>query len=282
RRCLTSMLRFTKLQVADEVTNGINYFRLTFLQELPRLYAEFEHALKERFALDALPWLPPFLTVGSWIGGDRDGNPNVNADVLRTAQVLHARLLFAHYLEEVNLLGKAAPYAAADELALELETISAALKKQGAGLLAMGRLRTLLRKVTLFGFHLAPLDLRQSSDVHEAAVDELFSRAGIAGYQQMDEKGRVALLVKELSSPRPLRSPYVEYSELLQKELSILEAAAEGRQRFGARAVPRYVISHCESVSDLLEVAVLLREAGLLKPGAAAPLELDIVPLFES
>ena len=346
RLWLTSMLRFTKLQVADEVTNGINYFRLTFLQELPRLYAEFEHALKERFALDALPWLPPFLTVGSWIGGDRDGNPNVNADVLRTAQVLHARLLFAHYLEEVNLLGrelglsarlsnvpaqvhalaersadlsphrqdepyrraitgiyarlaataealaqhiaapppvgKAAPYAAADELALELETISAALKKQGAGLLAMGRLRTLLRKVTLFGFHLAPLDLRQSSDVHEAAVDELFSRAGIAGYQQMDEKARVALLVKELASPRPLRSPYVEYSELLQKELSILEAAAEGRQRFGARAVPRYVISHCESVSDLLEVAVLLREAGLLKPGAAAPLELDIVPLFES
>src|SRR5438477_1529301 len=346
RLWLTSMLRFTKLQVADEVTNGINYFRLTFLQELPRLYAEFEHALKERFALDALPWLPPFLTVGSWIGGDRDGNPNVNADVLRTAHALHARLLFAHYLEEVNLLGrelglsarlsnvpaqvhalaersadlsphrqdepyrraitgiyarlaataealaqhiaapppvgKAAPYAAADELALELETISAALKKQGAGLLAMGRLRTLQRKVTLFGFHLAPLDLRQSSDVHEAAVDELFSRAGIAGYQQMDEKGRVALLVKELSSPRPLRSPYVEYSELLQKELSILEAAAEGRQRFGARAVPRYVISHCESVSDLLEVAVLLREAGLLKPGAAAPLELDIVPLFES
>ena len=346
RLWLTSMLRVTKLQVSDEITNGINYFRLTFLQELPRLYAEFEHALKERFALEELPWLPPFLTVGSWIGGDRDGNPNVNADVLRTAQVLHARLLFPHYLEEVNLLGrelglsarlsnvpaqvhalaersadlsphrqdepyrraitgiyarlaataealaqhvaappplgKAAPYATVDEFALELLTISAALKKQGAALLAMGRLRTLQRKVTVFGFHLAPLDLRQSSDVHEAAVDELFARAGIAGYQHMDEQARVALLAKELASPRPLRSPYVEYSALLQKELSILEAAAEGRRRFGARAVPRYVISHCESVSDLLEVGVLLREAGLLKPGAAAPLEIDIVPLFES
>jgi phosphoenolpyruvate carboxylase len=346
RLWLTSMLRATKLQVADEVTNGINYFRLTFLQELPRLYAEFEHALKERFALEELPWLPPFLTVGSWIGGDRDGNPNVSADVLRTAQGLHARLLFAHYLEEVNLLGrelglsarlsnvpaqvhalaersadlsphrqdepyrraisgiyarlaasaealaqhiaappplgKAAPYTSVDELALELQTIAAALKKQGAALLAMGRLRTLQRKLTVFGFHLAPLDLRQSSDVHEAAVDELLARAGIAGYQHMDEPARVALLAKELASPRPLRSPYLEYSALLQKELSILQAAAEGRRRFGPRAVPRYVISHCESVSDLLEVGVLLREAGLLKPGAAAPLEIDIVPLFES
>src|SRR5260221_169051 len=240
RLWLTSMLRTTKLQVADEVTNGINYFRLTFLQELPRLYAEFEHALKERFALEELPWLPPFLTVGSWIGGDRDGNPHVSADVLLTGHGLRAQLL------------------------------------------AMGRMRTLQRRLTVFGFHLAPLDLRQSSAVHEAAVDELLARAGIAGYQHMDEPARVALLAKELASPRPLRSPYLEYSTLLQKELSILEAAAEGRRRFGPRAVPRYVISHCESVSDLLEVGVLLREAGLLKPGAAAPLEIDIVPLFES
>src|SRR5258708_16233151 len=146
----------------------------------------------------------------------------------------------------------------------------------------MERLRTLQRKLTVFGCHLAPLDLRQSSAVHEAAVDELLARAGIAGYQHMDEPARVALLAKELASPRPLRSPYLEYSALLQKELSILEAAAEGRRRFGPRAVPRYVISHCESVSDLLEVGVLLREAGLLKPGAPPPLEIDIVPLFES
>src|SRR5436190_3444860 len=346
RLWLTSMLRVTKLQVADEVTNGINYFRLTFLQELPRLYAEFEHALKERFALPELPTLPPFLTVGSWIGGDRDGNPNVTADVLGTAQVLHARLLFAHYLEEVNQLGrelglsarlsnvpppvhalaersgdasphrqdepyrraitgiyarlaataaalaqhvaappplgKGAVYANAEAFGTELATIATALTKQGAALLAAGRLRHLQRKVSIFGFHLAPLDLRQSSDVHEAAVDELLSRAGIAGYPQMDERARVALLAGELASPRPLRSPYLEYSPLLQRELAILEAAAQGRRRFGARAVPRYVISHCDSVSDLLEVGVLLREAGLLRPGAAAPLDLDIVPLFES
>src|SRR5205814_1630245 len=135
---------------------------------------------------------------------------------------------------------------------------------------------------SLFGFHLAPLDLRQSSDMHEAAIDELLARAGIGGYRLLDEPGRVALLAKELASPRPLRSPYVEYSALVQKELAVLDATAAGRRRYGARSVPRYVISHCDSVSDLLEVGVLLREAGLLRPHAAAPLELDIVPLYES
>jgi phosphoenolpyruvate carboxylase len=346
RLWLTSMLRLHKLQVSDEVANGINYFRLTFLQELPRLYAEFEHALKERFELEDLPWLPPFLTVGSWIGGDRDGNPNVDAAVLRAAQALHARVVLEHYLAEVNALGrelglsarlrkvpsevhalaersgdasphrqdepyrraltgiygrlaataealaqhmaspppvnKGTAYASADELAGELATISAALRSQGATLLARGRLRLLERKVSVFGFHLAPLDLRQSSDMHEAAVAELLARAGIEGYEKLDEAKRVDLLAQELASPRPLRSPFVEYSPQLQKELAILGAAAEGRQRFGARSVPRYVISHCESVSDVLEVGLLLREAGLVRPSEKAPLEVDIVPLFES
>jgi len=347
RLWLTSMLRSARLAVADEIANGIAYFRLTFLQELPRLYAEFEAALKERFSLDELPWLPPFITVGTWIGGDRDGNPNVTAAVLRTAFTLQARMAFGHYLEEVNLLGKelalsarirAAPreiealagrsgdesayrrdepyrravsgiyarlaataqalaghhaspppvaagprYENAEELASDLHLISISLKKQGAELLARGRLRALERKLSLFGFHLAPIDLRQSADRHEAAVAELLARAGVVeNYKSLQESERVSLLARELAGPRPLRSPHLEYSALVENELAILAAAAEGRQRFGARAVPKYVISHCESVSDLLEVGVLLREAGLVKPGAAAPLELDIIPLFES
>ncbi len=346
RLWLTSMLRLHKLQVSDEVTNGINFFRLTFLQELPRLYNEFEHALKERFQVEEPPWLPPFLTVGSWIGGDRDGNPNVDAAVLRAAQLLHARLVLEHYLAEVNGLGRelglsgrlahvpqevsalaersgdpsphrqdepyrraltgiyarlaataqtlaqytasppplnqASAYASAEEFSAEIALIASALKTQGAARLAGGRLRALERKVSVFGFHLAPLDLRQSSDMHEQAVAELFARAGIDGYPGMNEQQRVELLAKELASPRLLRSPYVEYSPLVHKELAILEAAAEGRRRFGTRSVARYVISHCDSVSDLLEVGLLLREAGLVRPGKASPLEIDIVPLFES
>ena len=158
----------------------------------------------------------------------------------------------------------------------DLAVVSESLEKQGAGLLARGRLAALQRKVSLFGFHLAPIDLRQSSGEHEAAVSELLERAAVcSNYRDLDEKARTELLVKELSGPRPLRVPHVEYSEFLQKELAILAAAAEGRRRFGARAVPHYVISHCSAVSDLLEVGVLLREVGLLG-------QVDIIPLFES
>ena len=106
RLWLTAMLRGTRLAVSDEVANGLAYFRLTFLNQLPRLYAELEHALKERFDLDAEPRLPPFLTVGTWIGGDRDGNPYVTAAVMRGALAQQARLVLAHYLEEVGQLYK--------------------------------------------------------------------------------------------------------------------------------------------------------------------------------
>ena len=340
RLWLTAMLRGTRLEVADEVANGLAYFRLTFLNELPRLYAEFEHALKERYEIGAEPRLPPFLTVGTWIGGDRDGNPFVSAAVLRGALAQQARLVLGHYLEEMGLLYKelalstrvrAAPpqiealaaasgessayrrdepyrraisgiyarlagaaerlaelkanpppmvqqpaYANAEEFAADLSLISDSLKKQGAQRLVRGRLSALERKVSLFGFHLAPIDLRQSSGEHEAAVAELLARAAVCpNYRDLDEPARQEILARELSGPRPLRVPHVEYSEFLQKELEILAAVAEGRRRFGPRAVPHYVISHCSALSDLLEVGILLREAGLLG-------ELDIIPLFES
>ena len=347
RLWLTSMLRLTKLEVTDEINNGLAYFRMTFLSELPRLYEELEGALKECFELAQAPWLAPFLTIGSWIGGDRDGNPNVIAPTLAAALMQQAQLILQHYLEQVNLLGKELSistrikqvpaallaladasgddspyrhdepyrralsgiyarlaasaetltgrhvalqpsaqrpvYATAEELAADLDTVALALVAQGAQRLAEGRLARLRRQVSLFGFHLAPIDLRQSSDEHEASVAELLARAGVeAHYAALDEEARIALLARELAGPRPLRSPHLEYSPRVQRELAVLAAAADGCHRFGARAAPHYVISHCESVSDLLEVGVLLREAGLLRPGARPQLEMDIIPLFES
>ena len=337
RLWLTAMLRGTRLEVADEVNNGLAYFRLTFLEELPRLYAELEQALKEKYDVEAR--LAPFLTVGTWIGGDRDGNPYVNADVMRAALRQQAALILTHYLEQVGMLYKELalsariravpaeiealaasgessayrrdepyrraisgvyarlagaaeqlagvkanppatvaqpPYRSAEEFAADLALVSDSLRKQGAWRLARGRLSALQRKVTLFGFHLAPIDLRQSSEEHARAVAELLDRAGVVSdYLQMDENGRVAVLAKELSGPRPLRVPHLEYSQFVENELAILAAAAGGRKCFGARAVPHYVISHCSAVSDLLEVGVLLREVGLLG-------QLDIIPLFES
>ena len=347
RLWLTSILRLTRLEVSDEINNGLAYFRMTFLAELPRLYEELEAGLKERFGLAATPWLAPFLTVGTWIGGDRDGNPNVNAHTLALALAQQAQLALAHYLEEVNRLGKElsistrikqlpaalaalaegsgddspyrrdepyrraltgiyarlaassealagfrpvpapsvrrAPYASPEELAADLDAVAQALAEQGAARLAEGRLARLRRQLSVFGFHLAPIDLRQSSDEHEAVVAELLARAEVeAHYAALDEERRVLLLARELAGPRPLRSPHLEYSQRVGRELAVLAAAAEGHKRFGARAVPRYVISHCESLSDLLEVGVLLREAGLLRPGTRPELDMDIVPLFES
>jgi len=337
RLWLTSMLRLTKLEVADEIANGLAYFRLTFIEELPRLYVALEAALGVRR-------LPPFLRVGTWIGGDRDGNPNVGAATLLRALEQQARLALEHYLAETHELGRelalstrirAAPaeiaaaagasgddspyrsdepyrrivsgiyarlaataralcgleavpapslerpaYSGPGELAADLALIERGLEAQGAGRLAAGRLRALQRKVDVFGFHLARIDLRQSSGEHEAVVAELLARAGLdAGYAALDESARVALLARELAGPRPLRSPHLAYSALAESELAVMAAAAEGRRRLGAHAVPHYVISHCQSVSDLLEVGVLLREAGLLRPGE---LDMDIVPLFES
>ncbi len=215
RLWLTSMLRLTKLEVADEIGNGLAYFRLTFFEELPRLYAALEAALGAQR-------LPSFLWIGTWIGGDRDGNPNVGAATLEVALAQQARLAFEHYLHEVNELGRELPVST-----------------------------------------------------------RILARAGVVSdYAALDEAGRVALLARELAGPRPLRSPHLAYSPLAESELAVLAAAATGRRRLGAQAVPHYVISHCRSVSDLLEVGVLLREAGLLRPSDA--LDMDIVPLFES
>jgi phosphoenolpyruvate carboxylase len=344
RLWLTAMLRLEKLAVADEIVNALAYFRLTFLEEVPKVYADLEEALRARFSLAREPWLAPFLTVGTWVGGDRDGNPNVGAATLDMAATQQARLAFAHYLSEVHLLGREmglsarlktppaqvleaaarsgdesahrqdepyrrivsgiysrlaataralagheavpapvaerAPYGSAEEFAADLALIDHGLEQQGIGRLAEGRLRTLRRKVSIFGFHLAPIDLRQSSDQHEAVVGELLDKAGVAsGYRDLDEAKKLQVLIGELSGPRPLRVPHLAYSALATRELAVMDAAAQAHARFGREAVSKYIISHAESVSDLLEAGVLLREAGLLRGGAPA---LDIIPLFET
>src|SRR5262245_10599608 len=344
RLWLPAMLRLTRLAVAAEIVNALAYFRLTFIAELPRLYADLEEALRSRFGLAREPWLPPFLTVGSWVGGDRDGNPNVGAATLEIAAAQQARLILGHYLEEVNLLGRElslagrlmktppevleqaarsgdtsayrrdepyrrvvsgiysrlaatarvladlhaspppvaelAPYASAAELAADLELITQGLEAHGAGALAEGRLRSLRRKVSVFGFHLAPIDLRQSSDEHAVVVDELLQRAAVEPkYASLDENRKILVLERELAGPRPLRVPHVQYSALAEKELAVLGAAAQAQRHFGAAAVSKYIISHCESVSDLLEAGVLAREAGLLRPDGSS---VDVIPLFET
>ncbi len=339
----TAMLRLSKLQVRDEIDNGLAYYRYTFLDQIPKLYAALGQQLARDFAIDSES-IPPFLRTGSWIGGDRDGNPNVDSETLGYAIRAQAGVAFEHYLAEVHRLGGelslssrliapteallalattahdenphrkdepyrnaligiyarlaatsktlagytpprapsvvAEPYATPAEFRANLDTIAASLASHGATPLAARRLDPLRRAVDVFGFHLAVLDLRQHSEVHEQVIGELLSRARIADdYTSLAESARVQLLVRELAGPRLLASPHLEYSPRIVSELSILRTAAEIHARYGAAALPNYVISKCASASDLLEVAVLLKEVGLVRGESLA---LNIVPLFET
>jgi phosphoenolpyruvate carboxylase len=342
----TRMLRLEKLGVLDEVANGLSYFEQTFLPEVPRLYSALEDELRQRQAAPETQDLPAFLRIGSWIGGDRDGNPFVTGPVLAQALRLQSSKVFAHYLEQLHALGAelsittlvrpvspelealadrspdksphrrdepyrraltglyarvaatareldqleplrhaiadARPYASVDEFAADLETIHRSLEDNGSGLIARGRLRRLRCAVKVFGFHLATVDLRQNSDVHERVVNELFAAARPeVRYATLDEAGRVRVLVEELATPRLLSSPYVGYSDETRSELEILRTAAMMHTRYGVACIENYVISKCDSASDVLEVALLLREVGLYR-AADAHLSCNIVPLFET
>jgi phosphoenolpyruvate carboxylase len=334
----TRMLRPTKLSVLDEVENALAFFDATFLAEVPKVYAAVEHELGEAGGA-----LPVFLEVGSWIGGDRDGNPFVDGVVLTEALARQSERAFAYYTGEVRklrreltlaalyantspalaalaersaghsahqadepyrramatiagrlaatqheLLGTAAPasalerYETPEAFADDLAVVAESLRGNGAGLLAQGRVGTLLRAARVFGWTLAPIDLRQNSDVHERTVAELLEVA-LPGtdYLKLDEEARIALLLTELATCRPLMSRHIVYSAETAKELAIFDAARAAHKRYGGRAVRTAIISKADGVSDMLELAVLLKESGLLRPAAQA-LDVNIVPLFET
>jgi phosphoenolpyruvate carboxylase len=336
----TRPLRRERLFVADEIETALSYLRDVFLPVLPAAYARWERALGRR--------PKSFLRPGSWIGGDRDGNPFVDAVSLRLALSRAAETVLSHYLDQVHALGAelsisaeqadvpdavaalaersgdlglarrdepyrralsgiygrlaatfariagrppqrpsavpGEPYDSPEAFAAELATIAEGLGGIGVG----GPVERLIRAVETFGFHLATLDLRQNSDVHERVVGELLRVAGVeADYAALDEGARVALLRAELAGARPLASPFAAYSDETRSELEIVRAAAGAHAAYGPQSITTYIISKAGSVSDLLEVFVMLKEAGLWQagdpphadlPGAA----LMVVPLFET
>ncbi len=338
----TRLLRFSKLTVADEIENSLSYYESTFLREIPKIYASLEEALGTH------P-VAPFLRMGQWIGGDRDGNPNVNAQTLQQALKRQAEVALRHYLTEVHYLGSELslsammvdfppamkalaekspdtnahrmdepyrraltgmyarlaatlksltggdaarhavepqnPYADASSFLADLKIIQASLKSHHAQALAAQRLDPLIRAVEVFGFHLATVDLRQSSDQHEKVVDELLHTARIEkDYAALDETSKRAVLMQLLNDARPLRIPGAVYTEHTQSELAIFEAALAARATYGAEAIRHYIISHTETVSDLLEVLLLQKEVGLMRGTLddKALVDLIVVPLFET
>jgi phosphoenolpyruvate carboxylase len=180
-------------------------------------------------------------------------------------------------------VGPAAPYATAEDLLADLKILQQALVAAGASLLADGRLRRLRRAVEVFGFHLAALDLRQHSAVHARVVREILARAtGRDTYDELDEAARQELLLREIITPRPLVSAHVQYGPETTESLRTLQTVADLHARYGERAIPNYVISMTAGPSDVLEVALLLKEAGLLVPGQEPRMAVNIIPLFET
>ena len=221
------------------------------------------------------------------VGRLPDDFPRRAAEPYRQAVVgIYARLVAtARGLGQVVLprhaVTQAQPYAQAAELRADLDVLYRSLFANGSALIARGRLRALRRAVEVFGFHLASVDLRQNSQVHERTLAELFRAATGSDYAQMPEAERVELLLSELATARPLISPFVAYSEETAGELDILRTAADAHRRYGRDTVPNYVISMTTTVSDILEAALLLKEVGLLRP-LEGRLDVNIVPLFET
>src|ERR1700704_5987725 len=178
-------------------------------------------------------------------------------------------------------VGEAAPYDGAKDFKADLDILYRSLISNNSGVIARGRLRQLRRAVDCFGFHLASLDIRQNSAVHERTVAELIDAAmpGMS-YLALNEEARIVLLASELRNARPLTSSFVKYSEETVGELALFHAAAEAHARFGADAIPQCIISMCKGMSDMLEVALLLKEAGLIHPSGRS--SINIVPLFET
>jgi phosphoenolpyruvate carboxylase len=179
-------------------------------------------------------------------------------------------------------VGAAPVYFEPGQLEADLGILHRSLVASGAAALAQGRLRRLRRAVDVFGFHLAAIDLRQNSAVHERSVGELFeATCPGTGYASLDEDARIALLLGELRTARPLVSPFMSHSDETASELAIFRTAAEAHLQYGRAAVPNCVISKTDGVSDILEVALLLKENGLLHPREET-LDVSIVPLFET
>lgn len=354
----TRMLRYSKLTVADEINNALSYYQVTFLRELPALFDAIAEEIEARYPENKDGEQQPdmsaaYVQMGSWIGGDRDGNPNVNADTMLHALSRHSSTILEFYLEEVHELGadlsmssllvgispelhalaNASPdtslhridepyrraligmyarlaatarehgmteilrhevgpstaYASPAEFGADLQVLMDSLAANAGSRLIKPRLSGLRRAIEIFGFHLATLDMRQNSEVHERVLSEVFARSRVEpNYAGLSEEQKVDLLLRELNHPRLMYSPFIDYTPETTSELAVMRTARDIRNRYGARAIRQYIISHTQNVSDLLEVMLLQKECGLLRVRwegdvvAEAEMDLMVVPLFET
>ncbi|MBL0386802.1 phosphoenolpyruvate carboxylase [Tumebacillus sp. ITR2] len=336
----TRNVRKERLTVLDEVRNGLYFLDEVLFDVLPAIHMEMEEQLQALYPEQE--WeVPTFLRFGSWMGGDRDGNPYVKADLTFQTLVLHFDLAMRKYEEEIRSLGQDLsqsyeragasleliqsleldgdyvpdePYRAKVDQILErlqatqarfhgevsvglvksyegpgefladIRLLERSLHAHKAQEIAEVKVRPLIRQIELFGFHMATLDIRQHSEVHEAALEELFRRARLGGYADQSEDEKIRLLTGLLEDRRPLCSPHVVVGEQTQETLDVFHTVRKSQQLFGADCIQNYLISMAQGVSDLLEVLLLSKEAGLFQwnEDGSVTSSLNIVPLFET
>ena len=375
----TDMIREKKLKVTNEITNVMEYYNSSFLQAVPNLMLEYKRLAKEQ-GIELQQ--PKPITMGMWIGGDRDGNPFVTAETLKRSATIQSEVILNYYIQKISslyrnfslstnlsktsqaveemaarssdtsvfrekepyrrafhyiqsklvqtflnikewsvvgstvddrhpverLLGahthqqgvvsdyigtrisgaiqelaedRPPYYETVEEFKQDLTLIQESLIENKAEALISGEFAELLEAVEVFGFFLASIDMRQDSSVHEACVAELLKEAGINDhYSDLSEDEKCELLLQELlEDPRILSATHAEKSELLEKELAIFQTARELKDRLGEDVIRQTIISHATSVSDMLELAIMLKEVGLIDKKSA---RVQIVPLFET
>lgn len=346
----TDIIRGHKLKVANEITNVLAYYPKALIPAITKFTNRYKE-LAKKHGLDVSHATP--ITMGMWIGGDRDGNPYVTADTLELSATLQSQVIFEYYINQINKLYRAISmstsymkpsdevmrlsqlsnddspfrtnepyrrafyyiqsrlvhteqkllqvtnkntflkerdlqnlakipvYQNAQEFKADLEIIKASLEEDNDQAVVTSYFTQILEAIDIFGFHLATIDMRQDSSVNEACVAELLKSAGICdNYSDLSEKEKNKLLLNELNNdPRNLHANNQPKSELLQKELKIYKSARQLKDRLGEDVIKQHIISHTESVSDMLEQAIMLKEYDLLDNQKA---RIQVVPLFET
>ena len=334
----TDLIREQKLQVANEISNVMTYYQKSLIESITDITLNYRQALSD-LEIESQQVLP--ITMGMWIGGDRDGNPYVTAETLRLTARIQSQVILDYYLSSLDqlyrrysfssdlvavtpelatlaeesedysifrqkepyrkalntiknrlcaskssILGEgtqvqAQAYPDAETFKADLVLVLEALKADGKESHTLAPLESLIVCVEIFGFHLASIDLRQDSSINEACVAELLAQAKVEeAYSQLDEASKVQCLLYQLTlEPRRLSSALNQASEILHREMAIYQAVADLQKRLGQRIIKRHIISHTTSVSDLLELALLFKEVGLVGPDFA---HVQLVPLFET
>lgn len=334
----TDLIREQKLQVANEIANVMTYYQKSLIESITDITLNYRQAL-DSMEIESHQALP--ITMGMWIGGDRDGNPYVTAETLRLTAHIQSQVILDYYLSSLDqlyrrysfssdlvsvtpelaalaevsgdysifrqkepyrkalntiknrlcaskslILGEdfqpqAQAYPDAETFKADLNLVLEALKADGKESHTLAPLESLIVCVEIFGFHLASIDLRQDSSINEACVAELLAQSKVEeNYSQLDEASKIQCLLHQLTQePRRLSSALNQPSDILNREMAIYQAVADLQNRLGHRIIKRHIISHTTSVSDLLELALLFKEVGLVGPDFA---HVQLVPLFET